>query len=172
VASHAYSGHFVVKPSKGEKKNDAVLRARAVSLVIVRNSSTCHRSMPATVSSTFCIFEYDEPHNRSRPTFFFHGPSQDRRRWEKPHVLYHLATCSEHRLPTKETAPLASRLCPPVHTNFVDAASTHVQTSHRTPLWIFASMLVRQGGVHSASHGLTLCTCKLSGRDAVMMLSS
>jgi hypothetical protein len=40
--------------------------------------------------------------------------------------------------------------------------------------WIFASMLVRPGGVHSTSHGLTLCTCKLSvsGRDAVMMLSS
>jgi hypothetical protein len=93
---------------------------------------------------------------------------------ERPHVLYHLATCSEHRLPTRETAPLTSRLCPPVHTNNVDAASTHVQISHHIPLWIFVSMLVRPGGpgVHSTSHGPSLCTCNLSGRDAVMMLSS
>lgn len=35
--------------------------------------------------------------------------------------------------------------------------------SSNASIWIFASMLVRPG-VHSASHGLTLWTCKLSAR--------
>lgn len=127
---------------------------RTFQLVIAR----CRHS-----AINFLRLEYDEPHNGLRP-IFFHGPSQDRRRWKS--LMYY--TTSK---PAPNTGYLQRKrhhlrvdLCPPVHTNNVDAASTHVQVSHHTPLWIFASMLVRPGGAlepHMASHLVRVnCRCR------------
>lgn len=143
-----------------------------MSPVIVRTLQLCHRRSMPPQRHRLLHLEYDEPHGRPRPTFFMvllkiedDGkasctiPPRDLLRTPatyKGNGTTHGSTLSAR--PHKQR-----RCCFDTCSNF---------SSHSTvDLRFYAGST---GGVHSTSHGLTLCTCKLSvsGRDAVMMLSS
>ncbi|KAN0111213.1 hypothetical protein V8E52_008693 [Russula decolorans] len=98
--------------------------------------------------------EYDEPHNRPRPTFF-HGPFQDRRRWKG--LMYYA---------TSQPAPNIGYIQRKRHHLLVDFVRPSTQTTSMLLRHMFKSLITLQcgssllcwfdQGVHSTPHGLTL----------------
>ena len=116
----------------------------------------------------------DEPHNRPRPTFFFHGFKIEDDGKASCTIPPRNLLRTPVTVPTKETAPLTSRFCPTAGPHWhkqrrwcFDTCS-NLSSHSIVDLRFSAGSTGERTRLHMAPHS---CTCKLSGRDAVMVLS-
>ena len=161
-----------LKNFKGRKKDN--LGRAPVSPVIVRTLQLVIALCRYSAINFLHHLEYDEPHNRPRPTFFHGFKIEDDGKASctiPPRNLLRTPAT----VPTKETALLTNRLCPPAGPHWhkqrrwcFDTCSNFLSHSS-VDLRFSAGSTGERIRLHIAPRS---CTCKLSGRDAVMVLSS
>ncbi|KAI0267566.1 hypothetical protein BGY98DRAFT_399034 [Russula aff. rugulosa BPL654] len=141
---------------------------RAVSPVIVR---TFQLVIARCRHSTINIWILGTTSPTTVQDRLFPGPSQHRTRWKS--LMFYT---------TSQPSPNIGYLQRKRHHLRVNFIRPSTQTSSMLLRHMFKFLFTLhcgspllcwfERGLHSTSHGLTLCTCNLSGRGAVMMLPS